>query len=392
MKSSTGRSPWPGKLRKCRDHCSRSISIRGASASCTKVMRSAGMARIGSHGQAPRERRASCRGSGPRADGRPGARSPRRRDSRETCRPQASASKPMSMPNPSAISPSSRRSAAARSMPPSEAGETLEQIRIAAGAELVHQLELALRPLEAARALRLGHALEVAERLEGDDLEPVVAHHAARSPRGEPSCASTSASKISTPSKPAAAIAASFSVSEPPSETVAIENFMPSSSALPQQAPRRSAAVEDLEGVQALVEVELVPAHHRKPLRRGVAQELRVDRRIDRVEGPLPRRAISRARHRRAVVADHADRRAVDQARPRPPRAAGDVAGHRHRQPGRRRAQRRRQRLGLRQVALDQLQLARARGRAGRRPPPCRPRPRRSCRPRPGGRSPKAWR
>ena len=49
----------------------------------------------------------------------------------------------------------------------------------AAGAELVHQLELAPRPLEPARALRLGHALEVAERLEGDDLEAVVADHAA---------------------------------------------------------------------------------------------------------------------------------------------------------------------------------------------------------------------
>ena len=43
------------------------------------------------------------------------------------------------------------------------------------GAELGHQPELAPRALETARALRLGHALEVAERLEGDDVEAVVA-------------------------------------------------------------------------------------------------------------------------------------------------------------------------------------------------------------------------
>ena len=55
--------------------------------------------------------------------------------------------------------------------------------------ELVHQLELAPRPVEPAGALRLGHALEVPERLEGDDLEAVVAHHPAdlgrRAVRGE---------------------------------------------------------------------------------------------------------------------------------------------------------------------------------------------------------------
>ena len=47
------------------------------------------------------------------------------------------------------------------------------------GAELVHQRELAPRALETAAALRFGHALEVAERLEGDDLEAVVADHGA---------------------------------------------------------------------------------------------------------------------------------------------------------------------------------------------------------------------
>ncbi len=47
------------------------------------------------------------------------------------------------------------------------------------GAELLHQVELALGPIEGARPLRLRQALEIAERLEQRDLEPVVAHHAA---------------------------------------------------------------------------------------------------------------------------------------------------------------------------------------------------------------------
>ena len=99
-----------------------------------------------------------------------------------------------------------------------------------AGAELVHQRELALRPLEAARALRLGHALEVAERLEGDDLEAVVAHHAADLGAASPRARARPPRRSPRPRSRRAAIAASFSVSEPPSETVAIENFIASSS------------------------------------------------------------------------------------------------------------------------------------------------------------------
>ena len=46
-----------------------------------------------------------------------------------------------------------------------------------ASAQIVHQSEFALRPFETTGALRLGHSLEIAKRLEGDDLEAVVAHH-----------------------------------------------------------------------------------------------------------------------------------------------------------------------------------------------------------------------
>ena len=45
-------------------------------------------------------------------------------------------------------------------------------------AQLLHQVELALRAGEGAGALVAGHALEVAERLEGDDLHAEVGHHA----------------------------------------------------------------------------------------------------------------------------------------------------------------------------------------------------------------------
>ena len=47
------------------------------------------------------------------------------------------------------------------------------------GAELAHQVELALGAVEGARALRLRQALEIAERLEQRDLEAVVADHPA---------------------------------------------------------------------------------------------------------------------------------------------------------------------------------------------------------------------
>ena len=52
------------------------------------------------------------------------------------------------------------------------------------GAKFGHQVELAPGPGEGARAMRLGQALEIAERLEKRDLQPVVAHHRADLARG----------------------------------------------------------------------------------------------------------------------------------------------------------------------------------------------------------------
>jgi hypothetical protein len=45
------------------------------------------------------------------------------------------------------------------------------------GAELLHDVELALGPVEGASPQRFRHALEIAERLEQGDLEPIIAHH-----------------------------------------------------------------------------------------------------------------------------------------------------------------------------------------------------------------------
>ncbi len=45
------------------------------------------------------------------------------------------------------------------------------------GAQLAHQVELALGPVEGARTLRLRHSLEIAERLEQRDLQPMIPDH-----------------------------------------------------------------------------------------------------------------------------------------------------------------------------------------------------------------------
>ncbi len=178
MKASTGMSPWPGKLRKCRDHCSRSMSIFGASASCTKVIRSAGIARIGSVGR-PRasmcqlSRISPTRGMVGAAHDLPGVAivpdvpAPGQRLEADV---DAEA-----LGDPAQFAQVVGRPVDAAERQRRDVGADQD----ARGPELVHQRELAPRPLEAARALRLGHALEVAERLEGDDLEAGVAHHPA---------------------------------------------------------------------------------------------------------------------------------------------------------------------------------------------------------------------
>src|SRR3546814_13630655 len=55
-----------------------------------------------------------------------------------------------------------------------DAGADEHEIR----AELLHKIELVLGAVERAFALRLGQALEIAERLEPRDLQAVVARHA----------------------------------------------------------------------------------------------------------------------------------------------------------------------------------------------------------------------
>jgi hypothetical protein len=88
-------------------------------------------------------------------------------------------------------------------------------------AELLHHVELALRAGERLCALRLGHALKVAEGLERDDLEAKVGGHAAHGRRRAVNDR-RSFSKISTLLNCAAAMASSFSERVPLRETVAI--------------------------------------------------------------------------------------------------------------------------------------------------------------------------
>jgi hypothetical protein len=46
--------------------------------------------------------------------------------------------------------------------------------------QFVHEVEFARRPLEIARADRIGHRLEIAHRLQGDDLEAEIGGHRPR--------------------------------------------------------------------------------------------------------------------------------------------------------------------------------------------------------------------
>jgi hypothetical protein len=82
------------------------------------------------------------------------------------------------MPRFAARSPISEKSAAARSMPPRESGETLLHTKSWLQPSSPYQVELALGAGDGAGALRLGHALEVAERLKGEDLQAEPFHHA----------------------------------------------------------------------------------------------------------------------------------------------------------------------------------------------------------------------
>ena len=47
------------------------------------------------------------------------------------------------------------------------------------GAQLIHQIKLAGSAGEGAAAVRLWQALEIAERLEQGDFQPLIAHHPA---------------------------------------------------------------------------------------------------------------------------------------------------------------------------------------------------------------------
>ena len=92
-------------------------------------------------------------------------------------------------------------------------------------AKLRHQIEFALGANEVARAFVGRHAFEIAERLKGHDLQAEIFGGASDILRRAVKRQQI-VLKISTPLKPAAAMARSFSSSPPLRQTVAIAVFM----------------------------------------------------------------------------------------------------------------------------------------------------------------------
>ena len=224
MKSPTGRSPWPGKQRKCRLQDSTSRPSFGASASCTRKILSAGIDWIGGDRKRRRQRVEAVENDPDRlvigaAHDLPGVAIV------VDVTPPGQRLEADAQAARGGRSPSSRKSAAARSMPPSEAGETLLQI----SSRSVCQVPASGRTC-ARRARNCGRAAAPAcprnrgtagtRRSQGRGPRQIWP-----TSRGLPLNDSRSFSKISTASKPAAAMARSFSSSAPLSETVAIERL-----------------------------------------------------------------------------------------------------------------------------------------------------------------------
>ena len=128
------------------------------------------------------------------------------------------------MPRLAARSPSSRKSSAARSMPPTQSGDTFEHI--ISRSQPSSAITSNLRSARAKTRSRLSPVMPSKSR---NGWKAMISSPASsqrwRTSVGVPLNDSRSFSKISTPLNPAAAIAASFSSRLPLSETVAIDIF-----------------------------------------------------------------------------------------------------------------------------------------------------------------------
>ena len=176
MKSRSGISPCPGKQRKCRLQFSTSISSHGASASWTRKIRSPGIAahrgEIGLAGESVK-----------RVEHEP--------DGRMIGAPHhfpgVAVVVDVTCPRPA---PRSRRASRAwprarpvhgnrrrlRSMPPSESGDTLLHTSSKSQPSSCIRSNLRSARSKVALALRLRHAFEIAERLEGDGAQAEIGH------------------------------------------------------------------------------------------------------------------------------------------------------------------------------------------------------------------------
>ena len=157
-----------------------------------------------------------------------------------TCRPQASASKPMRKPLSEARSASSARSAAERSGSPSESSDTLEQMHrsFVPSSSIRSNLRFARSKLRA----RMGSGMPSKSRM-GCKATISMPRSCAmeRISRGLPLKKVRSFSKISMVRKPARAAAESFTSSVPPMQTVAMDHLSIGrilSSAWPRDNPR----------------------------------------------------------------------------------------------------------------------------------------------------------
>src|SRR5262252_8532812 len=199
------------------------------------------------------------------------------------CWPQAKASKPTRRPRLMARSPSSLRSAAARSMPPRLSGDTLEHT-----SRRSHPSSCMTSNLRSARAntrSRLSAGMPSKSR---NGWKAMIARPRSlvslRTSAGVPPKESRSFSKISTPAKPAAAMASSFSARSPLKETVAIDSFMDHSCfALDAGCGFGVAGRQGLvkRAVHAL-KVRLQPGKEAERLRRLVHAHATTERRLNR--------------------------------------------------------------------------------------------------------------
>src|SRR6266536_978893 len=248
------------------------------------------------------------------------------------CLPHASASKATRRPRLAALSPSSCRSAAARSMPPTETGDTLLQIM-----RRSQPSSCMTSNFRSARAKARSRCLSGMPSKSRNGCRVTMSRPscsvARRTSAGVPLNVTRSFSKISTAWNCAAAIASSFSLRLPLRDTVAIEVCIGSRLLLGSNLLRGlsvsqrgclgkravqatkvgSLTREEPEALGCLVHAHAGPAHHLASFGAGGLDQLGLERRVDDIGHPMPC-LDTIEREGNARYPQHSDRRRVDHA------------------------------------------------------------------------------